>query len=83
MSRHQPYFMANPLELACPVVRSPTGLNANETRWQTRKELDDLASKQSLSNDNFAVAINSMHLKDVFCDIQSNRGDLHDLLLVE
>src|SRR5215469_170166 len=61
-------------------MRCRTRLNANQARWQRSKEPQDVGSPQPLANDNRAVVVDTVNLKDILCDIEADpdrgHGDL-------
>jgi hypothetical protein len=70
--------MAKCLELARPIVRRGTSLDANQARWQLLKERQDMATLELAADDNLAGTINAMHLKDRLGDIETDcRDRLH------
>src|SRR5215469_14512392 len=61
-------------------MRCRTRLNANQARWQRSKEPQDVGSPQPLANDNRALVVDTVNLKDILCDIEADpdrgHGDL-------
>src|SRR5215469_12557405 len=61
-------------------MRCRTSLNANQARLKRGKEPQYVGSPQPLTNDNSALVVDTVSLKDVLCDIEANpdrgQGDL-------
>ena len=76
MRRHDPHLMAERLQLAGPMMRCCAGLDADQTRWQLVEEGDDLASPQLPADHDFARFVNSVNLKDVLRQIQTDPANL-------
>src|SRR5262245_26150775 len=61
-------------------MRCRTSLYANEARWQRSKEPQYVGSPQPLTNDNRALVVDTVNLKDILCDIEADpdrgHGDL-------
>jgi len=51
--------------------------SGKRARWQFSKERDDLTATRLARDDNAALAIDTMHLEDVFGEIQADRHDIH------
>ena len=72
------HLMADLRQLARPVMRTPTGFQADSTGRQVRKEREHLSTFQGLAEDHFFVFIHPVNLEDLFRNIQSNTRHVHD-----
>src|ERR1700755_3143571 len=72
---HQPHGVTCCLELARPVMRGSTGLNAYQTGRQFLKERQNVTALQLTTDDHLAGGINAVHLKDRFGDIETDCRD--------
>src|SRR6516165_1641535 len=77
LRRHQTNLVTELPQLTCPVVRRGTGLHANQAGRQRREELQHLAAAKLLPDDDLLGRIDSVDLKHVFRDIQTDCGNLH------
>src|SRR6516162_9702526 len=61
-------------------MRCRTSLNANQARRQRSKEPQYVGSPYPLANDNRALVVDTVNLKDILCDIEADpdrgHGDL-------
>src|SRR5215831_13522763 len=61
-------------------MRCRTSLNANQARLKRGKEPQYVGSSQPLTNDNRAIVVDTVNLKDILCDIEADpdrgHGDL-------
>ena len=74
--RHQPHLVAKFPQFPCPMVSRGTSFHADQARRKLGKELQDLAAAQLTTDNNLALLINAMHLKNVLRDIQTDRTNL-------
>src|SRR6516164_10155246 len=74
--RHEPRVMPQPPEFACPLMRRCARFHPNAARRQIGKELKNSRSTNTLANDHRAICINTVNLKQVLGDIQSDRANL-------
>jgi hypothetical protein len=77
LGRHQPYVMAELLQLTRPVVGRRTRFHADETRREFGKEGQHLRSSQRLVENHLVVDVDAMHLEHVFGKINADRDNLH------
>src|SRR5215472_168711 len=65
-------------------MRCRTSLNANQARLKRGKEPQDVGSPQPPTNDNSALVVDTVSLKDILCDIEADpdrgHGDLSSQL---
>jgi hypothetical protein len=64
-------------------MRCRTSLNANQARRQRSKEPQYVGSSQPLTNDNRALVVDTVNLKDILCDIEANPDRGHGDLSLE
>jgi hypothetical protein len=69
--------MAHPDQSSCPVLRTTTGLHADQTGLAIRKMLEKHGALQLPAYDLTRVNIKSMKLEDVLRDIYTDRRILH------
>ena len=80
--RHQANGMAERLELARPVMRRRTGLDTNQARRQLLEERQNITALQLAAEDDIALRIDTVNLKNRLRDIETDcRNRLHDWLL--
>ena len=80
--RHQTHGMPKPLELARPMMRRSTGLDANQAWRQLLEERQDVAALQLTADEYLAFCVNAVHLKDRLGNVKTDGGNrLHDWLL--
>jgi hypothetical protein len=92
LRRHQPRVVAEPGQLARPVVRAwlpaPTtggrrgaaraaGLEADQAARQAGEERQHLAARQPPAQHHPAARIDAVHRKHALGDVETNRGNLH------
>jgi len=65
--------MAERLELARPVMRRRTGLDTNQAWRHLLKERQNIAPLQLATEDDIALRIDTMNLKDRLRDIETDR----------
>jgi hypothetical protein len=58
-------------------MRVAAGFHADHAALQIREELHNVLALELLAQNRLAPLINSMHLKDVFCQIGPNCRNLH------
>jgi hypothetical protein len=75
--RHQPYRVPEALQRTAPVMSTGARLQANEARRQIGKEYRHLLAPQLLAQHRSTPFINSMHLKYVFRQINTDSCNLH------
>jgi hypothetical protein len=56
-------------QFPCPIVRPGTGLQANQARRQVGEKGQHLASLELLAQYGFAISVNTVCLKNVFCNV--------------
>src|SRR6202521_141732 len=79
---HQAHPMPKRLELARPMMRRCTGLDANETRRQLLEKRQNVAALQLTAYGHIAFRVDAMDLKNRLCDVETNcRDRLHAWLL--
>jgi len=71
---HEPHSMPQPLEFSSPVMRRAASLDSDHTGMQLCKERQKFTAPQTLSQHNGAVLSNSMNLKNMLRDIESDRS---------
>ena len=78
--RHQAYGVAKRLEFARPMVRRGAGFNTNQARGQLLEECQNVATLELPTEDDIALRIDAMNLKNGLCDIETDcRDGFHDL----
>jgi hypothetical protein len=77
LGRHQPYIMTEPCELARPVVGRRTRFHADQTGREFGKEGQHLCASQRPVEGHLVVAVDAVHLKDVFGKIDADGDNLH------
>jgi hypothetical protein len=75
--RHQARVMAEPDQLARPVVRPAAGLEADQAARQIGEERQHLAACQPLPQHHLAACIDAVHLEHALGNVQPDRGNLH------
>jgi hypothetical protein len=68
--------MAERDEPACLVVRAAASFDSDQARLQAREERRHLVSLELLAKHCTPVLINTVNLKDVLGEVQTNRRDL-------
>jgi hypothetical protein len=68
---HQFDRMAEPLELACPVVSAAAGFHANQAGQQVDEKLGHLVALELFFDDRLAQLIDAVDLKHVFGQIKA------------
>src|SRR5271169_1162520 len=80
--RHQPYRMAERLELPRPMVRRGAGLNTDQTRWQLLKKRQNVPTLYLATDDHLTFGVNAVNLEDRLGDIETDCCNrLHSSLL--
>src|SRR5262249_30919957 len=74
--RHEPRVMSQLFELACPLMRRCARFHANAARRQIGKELKNSRSTNALADHHRAICINTVNLKQILGDIQTDRANL-------
>ncbi len=69
--------MSERAQLTSPVVRCCTGFHANQTRSQISKIADDVRSPQLPPSAHLAIGPDTVNLKNVLREIETDRGNLH------
>src|SRR5665647_1406587 len=64
-------------QLARPVVRATAGFHANQAGFKVGKVRQHLAALQGTAHHWLVVRIHAVYLKDVLCQINANRSNLH------
>src|SRR6266404_4890331 len=78
--RHQAHGVAQRLKFTRPIMRRRTGLDTNEARRQLLKERQHIPPLQLTANNNIAIRINAVDLKNRLRDIETDsRNGSHDL----
>src|ERR1700677_4353984 len=78
--RHQANGVAERLEFARPMMRRGAGFNADQARWQLLEEYQHVAALELTTEDDIALRIDAVNLKNRLRDVQTDRRDrLHDL----
>jgi hypothetical protein len=62
---------------ASPIMGGGAGFDADEARRKSRKEIGQLRSLKPSAHDNSTCRVNTVHLKDTFGEIETQRGNLH------
>src|SRR5262245_8826206 len=79
---HQSNRVPESLQLARPVVRRGTRLDANHARQQLLKEAENPCTPELLANDNLAIRIDTVNLENGLRNVETDRRDrLHIYLL--
>lgn len=73
--RHQPYGVAQRLQLTRPMTRRGAGLDPHEARRQLLEERHDMAPPQLAANDHIACRVDAVDLKHRLCDVKTDRRD--------
>jgi hypothetical protein len=73
---NEPHSVAELPQRARPIMRRPTGLDANQCRRQFGKEIGQLRSPQPFLQNNL-IRFLTVHLENSLRDIQANRGSVH------
>src|SRR5262245_8223887 len=77
---HQLYGVTERLELARPIMRRCTCLDAYKARRQLLKERQNITPLELTANNHVAIPIDAVNLKTRLREIETNRrGRLHDL----
>jgi hypothetical protein len=72
--------VAERLEFARPMMRRGAGFNADQARWQLLEEYQNVAALELTTEDDIALRIDAVNLKNRLRDVQTDRRDrLHDL----
>ena len=75
--RHHPDGMAEPRQLARPIMRRATGLHADQAGRDLAEKLDDLFAPQLPGNDDLPVLVDAVDLKDILGEINADGANLH------
>lgn len=70
-------YLRRVLKLALPVMRASAGLHAGQTRRQVNEECCHLVSAQLLLHKYLAVLVDSVDLKHVLSQVDTNSRKLH------
>ena len=77
--RDEPHLVAQLADFTAPEMGTATGFHGNDARRHLTEKGQDLVPAQLLANDRVAGAINSMHLKHVLRQIQTDCSNFrHD-----
>jgi hypothetical protein len=63
-------------ERAGPVVSGRAGLHSDQARRKRSEETGNLAAAQRPAQDDLSSSVHAVELKDVLCDIKTDRGNL-------
>ncbi|MCY1433408.1 hypothetical protein D9M71_494350 [compost metagenome] len=75
---HQLDRMSKCLQLSCPVMGTSASLHTDQARRQYCKERGKLVTFELLLQYWFPSLVNSVYLKHVFCQIDTNSRKLHE-----
>src|ERR1019366_3832365 len=75
--RHQPNLVAQPDQLARPVVARSASLHSDKTGRKLRKERQHLRPPQRSANGHLAGGVGRVNLKDVLGQVEADSGNLH------
>ena len=75
--RHQTHLMTEPADLARPVVRAGTGLDADQAGRQVGEELEHLAAPKLFGDERFAMGADAVHLEHGLGKVEADRGHVH------
>ena len=59
------------------MMRSGACLDADQAGWQLLEECEHVPTLQLATDDDNAMRVDAMNLKDGFCDIEADRRDCH------
>jgi hypothetical protein len=76
LRRHQPYLVPKRSELARPVVRRCTRFQPNQTARNLAEERQNLRTPKLLAQNRRSLCIDSVHLKNMLRQVQSDRRNL-------
>ena len=88
LRRHQPGIVTKRPELPAQMMRTDTGLHADQARWHVGKACFHLATRPLLSQHNRTAPIKADNMERVLADIDADYGDYtmsclgHGVLLV-
>src|ERR687892_253898 len=69
--------MTEPADLARPVVRAGTRLNADQAGRQVGEELEHLAAPKLPGDERLAMGVDAMHLEHGLGEVEADRGHVH------
>jgi hypothetical protein len=69
--------MTDSLQLARPMMRSGACLDADQAGRQLLEERKHIPAFQLSADNDAALRVDAMNLKDGFCDIEADRRDCH------
>jgi hypothetical protein len=75
--RHEPDLMAKGRQLPRPEMGRGARLHTNQARRQAAEEADELTPAELPADQNLSVLIDTVNLKDVLGEIETNSGDMH------
>ena len=75
--RHQPNLVAEPDQLARPVVARSASLHSDQARREGLEKLQHLGATQLLSGGDLASSIDAVDLEHRLGEINTDRGSLH------
>src|SRR5215813_9311942 len=76
LRRHQSHLVAKRTQLARPLVRRRTRLHPNNAARQPAEERQNLSTPKLLAQNRRSLCIDSVHLKNMLRQVQSNRRKL-------
>jgi hypothetical protein len=64
-------------DLARPVMRAGTGLDADQACRQVGEELEHLAAPKLPGDERLAMSVDAVHLEHRFGKVEADRGHVH------